>query len=164
MWRPTGPRRDVFHSAWEALIARANIQREQFIARKGQALIWLANLLHGGSKHLDTNLTRWSQVTHYYFEDCAYYTPMESDPFRGLIRFRSLQNIMTGEQMQNSLNGVPIPETFLSLAMAGFEQVTKDTFDARAYLAANPDVAAAKVDAWKHYDTSGRREGRRLRP
>jgi hypothetical protein len=46
-----------------------------FFACKGQALIWAANLLHGGSVQHDPARTRWSQVTHYYFRDCIYYTP-----------------------------------------------------------------------------------------
>ena len=33
-------------------------------------------------------------------------------------------------------------------------------FDAEFYLADNPDVAAAGVDAWEHYSTIGWREGR----
>ena len=33
-------------------------------------------------------------------------------------------------------------------------------FDANAYLTVNPDVQAAGVDAWTHYDTSGRDEKR----
>jgi hypothetical protein len=46
--------------------------------KKGQALIWHANLIHGGSKRRDRSKTRHSQVTHYYFEGCKYYTPMMS--------------------------------------------------------------------------------------
>lgn len=37
-------------------------------------------------------------------------------------------------------------------------------FDPALYLEANPDVAAAGVDARMHYATAGRHEGRRLRP
>lgn len=37
-------------------------------------------------------------------------------------------------------------------------------FEPAAYLAANPDVAAAGVDAARHYLEFGRNEGRRLRP
>jgi hypothetical protein len=48
------------------------------LMKKGQALIWHANLIHGGSKRQDESTTRHSQVTHYYFEDCKYYTPMIS--------------------------------------------------------------------------------------
>ncbi|MDB9788904.1 phytanoyl-CoA dioxygenase family protein [Gammaproteobacteria bacterium] len=46
--------------------------------KQGQALIWHANLLHGGAAQTDLARSRHSQVTHYYFEDCAYYTPMNS--------------------------------------------------------------------------------------
>lgn len=46
--------------------------------KKGQALIWHANLIHGGSKRENPSSTRHSQVTHYYFEDCQYFTPMTS--------------------------------------------------------------------------------------
>jgi ectoine hydroxylase-related dioxygenase (phytanoyl-CoA dioxygenase family) len=37
--------------------------------KKGQALIWASNLLHGGVPQRDMNRTRNSQVTHYYFND-----------------------------------------------------------------------------------------------
>jgi ectoine hydroxylase-related dioxygenase (phytanoyl-CoA dioxygenase family) len=46
--------------------------------RKGQALIWAANLLHGGSPHRDPDRTRHSLVTHYFFEGCRYWTPQRS--------------------------------------------------------------------------------------
>lgn len=39
-----------------------------------------------------------------------------------------------------------------------------EDFDERQYLLANPDVAAAGLDARQHYLQYGRREGRRLRP
>jgi hypothetical protein len=44
--------------------------------KKGQAFIWAANLLHGGSPQIDRSRTRASQVTHYFFEGCRYYTPL----------------------------------------------------------------------------------------
>ena len=44
------------------------------------------------------------------------------------------------------------------------KQVPREEFDAAAYLAANPDVAAAGVDAYRHYVSHGVAEGRRLRP
>jgi ectoine hydroxylase-related dioxygenase (phytanoyl-CoA dioxygenase family) len=47
--------------------------------RKGQALLWAANLLHGGVKMKDRNRTRHSQVTHYFFEGCRYYRPLASE-------------------------------------------------------------------------------------
>jgi len=32
--------------------------------------------LHGGTVQTDRSLTRHSQVTHYFFEGCTYYTPL----------------------------------------------------------------------------------------
>lgn len=47
--------------------------------RKGEVLLWSANLLHGGFPHRDKARTRHSQVTHFFFEDCEYYTPLLTD-------------------------------------------------------------------------------------
>ncbi len=51
----------------------------------GHALIWSANLLHGGTPvENPESVSRWSQATHYYFEGCdRYYAPMFSDPLEG---------------------------------------------------------------------------------
>lgn len=54
--------------------------------KKGEALIWHANLLHGGAPQQDTSLSRHSQVTHFFFEGCKYYTPMNSK--NGKLAFR----------------------------------------------------------------------------
>ncbi|MBO9671783.1 MAG: phytanoyl-CoA dioxygenase family protein, partial [Sphingobium sp.] len=62
---------EPYEAAWRAMIEAQDIPTETFLARKGQALIWAANLLHGGSPHNDPTRTRWSQVTHYYFENCT---------------------------------------------------------------------------------------------
>jgi len=47
--------------------------------RKGQGIIWAANLLHGGAPQRDLGRTRHSQVTHYYFEGCRHYRPFETE-------------------------------------------------------------------------------------
>lgn len=48
--------------------------------KKGQLFVWHSNLLHGGGPHPDQSRTRHSQVSHYFFKDCQYYTPMLSTP------------------------------------------------------------------------------------
>lgn len=48
------------------------------LLQKGQALIWAANLLHGGSPRKDPLRTRHSQVTHYYFEGVESFVPILS--------------------------------------------------------------------------------------
>jgi hypothetical protein len=82
-----------FEDGWEAIVAAEGLARERFLARKGQAVIWLANLLHGGSPIADPSATRHSQATHYFFDDCLYWTPLHSDPMRGQITFRQPSNI-----------------------------------------------------------------------
>lgn len=59
-----------------------------FTADVGDVLLWSAGLLHGGAPIVDSNSTRWSQVTHYFFEGCVWYTPMHSDLDHGLLQLR----------------------------------------------------------------------------
>jgi hypothetical protein len=93
-----------FEEGWRALREVYGATEEPFIASKGQALIWTANLLHGGCYQKDQTLTRWSQVTHYYFDDCIYYTPAFSDEAVGRLDLRNLVAIQ---------DGLPRPNTFL---------------------------------------------------
>ncbi|MEX2468657.1 MAG: phytanoyl-CoA dioxygenase family protein [Pseudohongiellaceae bacterium] len=60
------------------LIDEHSLQVEYGVVPKGTAIIWHANVLHGGAPQKDKGRSRHSQVTHYYFEGCRYYTPMES--------------------------------------------------------------------------------------
>jgi hypothetical protein len=59
-------------------IERRGLEPAYGTIRKGEVLIWAANVLHGGIRQRDPARTRHSQVTHYFFEDCSYYTPMLS--------------------------------------------------------------------------------------
>lgn len=92
---------DPFAPAWRALCDAHGVQQEVFLARKGQALIWCANLLHGGSPQTNPRLTRWSQVTHYYFEDCIYYTPAFSDEAIGQLQLREIRSISDRQHRPN---------------------------------------------------------------
>jgi len=105
---------DPFADAWRALCTAQNAQPRTFLARKGQALIWCANLLHGGSAQTDPRLTRWSQVTHYYFEDCIYYTPAFSDEAIGKLHTRKITSITDGMLRPNLYQGQPAEEAFAS--------------------------------------------------
>jgi hypothetical protein len=55
--------------------------------KKGQALIWAANMLHGGCNVdgvTDFNKTRLTQANHYFFKGCSkHYHPMFSRPLEG---------------------------------------------------------------------------------
>jgi ectoine hydroxylase-related dioxygenase (phytanoyl-CoA dioxygenase family) len=119
----SGVTQELYHHLWERLVKSTGVKHEIFRAKKGQALIWAANLLHGGTPHLNKTKTRWSQVTHYFFDDCAYYTPMLSDPFRGRIEFRHSTDLTTMQPAPASFSGERVPDSFLLGAVKGFDHV-----------------------------------------
>ena len=90
---------EIYHDVWEALVEKNGVSPQLFFPRKGDTLIWAANMLHGGSRQGDLNATRWSQVTHYFFENCCYITPMLSDVPIGKLRVRDLTDIATGAKV-----------------------------------------------------------------
>ncbi len=106
-----GSAQEPFAEAWQALCKASGIQKETFLARKGQALIWCANLLHGGSIQNDPRLTRWSQVTHYYFDDCIYYTPAFSDETLGKLDIRMVEAISDRQHRPNRYLGQEVALT-----------------------------------------------------
>jgi hypothetical protein len=158
----------VYEHMWEALVAANRVEPVRFTAKAGQALIWAANLLHGGDLQTDKSKTRWSQVTHYLFENCSYYTPMGTDYAFGSVQFREPYNIMTGEKIENRYNGRAVPREFIeftspSRARAQFDEVNlPPDFDPELYLKANPDVAALGYDPIAHYLRYGSKEEHRL--
>lgn len=83
-------------------------QRQEIHMQKGDVLIWWSNLVHGDMPIKGDNVTRWSQVTHYYFEGCMYYSPRFSDMFANNLNLRHVVNIATGKTVQHSENGKPI--------------------------------------------------------
>ena len=73
------------------LVEVGNLKTEPLICKKGQALIWSANLIHGGDIIRDPNSTRYSQVTHYYYDDCdVYHSPMFSERWKGKFAHKDL--------------------------------------------------------------------------
>ncbi len=63
-----------------ALVDEHGLKAETRAIKKGQAIIWAANLLHGGEVVKDPSRTRQSLVVHYFFDGCDYFTPMWSSP------------------------------------------------------------------------------------
>jgi hypothetical protein len=75
------------------LVAVGKLETKPLICKKGQAFIWSANLIHGGDIIRDPNSTRYSQVTHYYYDDCdVYYSPMFSEVWKGKFAEKDLTN------------------------------------------------------------------------
>lgn len=75
------------------VIKALDLKKVNINIKKGQALIWANCLLHGGSKILDPKRTRHSQVTHYYYDNCVYYQPLMSDPFRQRVHQKPIFDI-----------------------------------------------------------------------
>jgi len=47
-------------------VAEMGLQKQVFLARKGDVFVWHANLMHGGEPHTDPMQTRKSMVFHYF--------------------------------------------------------------------------------------------------
>ncbi len=93
----------------ESIVAQFGYEKKAFYAKKGDCLIWSSNIIHGGSKVEKPGSSRWSQVTHYYFKDCIYYTPMLSNMVTNELFLRNgLVNIRTGKVVPQRYNGTDI--------------------------------------------------------
>jgi ectoine hydroxylase-related dioxygenase (phytanoyl-CoA dioxygenase family) len=90
------------------LVEKKQLDKKILNMKKGQALIWSANLLHGGEKIKQEGSTRYSQVNHFYFEDCAYYRPMKTDMALERISIQKVTDISTGQEVQSNYLGTPI--------------------------------------------------------
>lgn len=77
----------VYEQAVQRLIEAEGLVKEEAYLKRGQAIIWAANLMHGGSPIKDRSRTRHSQVTHYFFEGCRYWTPLLSGPGKPFRRY-----------------------------------------------------------------------------
>jgi len=112
------PSQESYHEVWEALVEKNGVAPVCFLPRQGEALVWAANLLHGGSRQRDPKATRWSQVTHYFFEGCCYFKPMNSDLLIGRLRTRELIDIASGSKVPNVYLGANLAELGLSHRIA----------------------------------------------
>lgn len=154
------PDQRIYHDLWQGLVQQHDLKPAYFTAKKGDAVIWAANLLHGGSPHRDTQRTRWSQVTHYFFDDCIYYTPMESDTPAGRLAWRELTDLQSGELRQNCYLGQALAPRYLAAVKREHDWYAE--FNPEQYLLLNPDVAEAGANPYEHYVMHGQFENRPL--
>lgn len=61
-------------------IQELQLKKELFTAKKGDLIMWHANLIHGGEPHLNKEKTRKSMVFHYYKEDAICYHEITQRP------------------------------------------------------------------------------------
>lgn len=92
----------------EELVQYKKLDKKILNLKKGQALIWSANLLHGGEKITQIDSSRFTQVNHFYFADCAYYRPMKTDMTLERISIQEVYNIATGKIVKSKYLGTEI--------------------------------------------------------
>lgn len=119
-----------YEDCMQAYVEAAGMRKHIVTMKKGQAAIWAATLLHGGESITDASRTRHSQVTHYYFENCLYYTPMHSDPYIGKMHLRNITDIRTGQLVPNryagkTISAIPEPVSPVQSATLASKHVLK---------------------------------------
>ena len=121
---------------------------KKFAANKGDALIWISFLAHGGSKISEENAlsqaTRKSLVTHYCPHPAAF--PVY---FKDVLHMPALKHKENCYMSSKIYPLTPLPEAF----------------SGPDYLAVNPDIKASRRfsdDPGLHYLDHGRYEGRSL--
>lgn len=90
----------IYEDSLEALIRRNGLAKKSLYLNAGDAVIWHANLLHGGDIVRDPSRTRYSQVTHYFLDSTEFYIPKGSDLERQTIERREAVDIRTGKTVR----------------------------------------------------------------
>lgn len=69
-----------YEKMMEQKIEENKLEKTIFRAKKGDLLIWHANLFHGGEPQADKSKTRKSMVFHYYDDQCICYHEITQRP------------------------------------------------------------------------------------
>jgi ectoine hydroxylase len=64
----------------EEILCKTSFEKKVFLPKKGDVLIWHANLIHGGMPVVNPELTRKSMVIHYYAKDVVKYHEITERP------------------------------------------------------------------------------------
>lgn len=67
------PYHEKYEPGLQKIIEDNQLQAKYFYANKGDVLVWHSNLIHGGSKRKNLNLSRKALVCHYFAEGCICY-------------------------------------------------------------------------------------------
>ena len=71
---------DEYEKMIERKIRESGLTKQTFTAKKGDILIWHANLFHGGDPHTNKNKTRKSMVLHYFGKHAVCYHEITQRP------------------------------------------------------------------------------------
>lgn len=106
-----------------AELSKGRFGRKEALMKKGEAFLWSANLFHGGAPIRDCSRTRLSLVTHYFFDDCTYVTPMREKD--GKAHTREVYDIAAGRFVRQKRNGAVVrPSPIVALA-ARYRNLTR---------------------------------------
>lgn len=84
----------IYEKYVENVVKSKKLKVKNIKLKQGQAIIWAANLLHGGKKIINKKRSRYSQVIHYHFEKCKLiYNPMFSSTSQGRFSERDLKKL-----------------------------------------------------------------------
>ncbi len=86
----------IYLKLLQAMIDAHGLEKRVAIMKRGEAIIWAANLYHGGEPILEPGRSRHSQVTHYYFDGCSYYEPLTSNRYLGRLTRPNRRDVRTG--------------------------------------------------------------------
>ncbi len=95
----------VYEDYVRTLLKSEGFEPVTLLPKLGECVIWVANLFHGGTGIKNPRLTRYSQATHYYFSDCQYYFPMQSDLEVGRIMRREVIDLRSGRWVKHFHEG-----------------------------------------------------------
>jgi len=96
---------EQYEAALRSYVAVMNLPTRTIPLKKGQAVVWAANLFHGGGPITQPGRTRLSQVTHYYFDDCLYTQPLWSNLHGGRIMYKKVYDIAARRYVTPTYNG-----------------------------------------------------------
>lgn len=85
----------IYEEYLKKLVKIKKLKEKKILIEKGDAIIWAANLLHGGTKIKMKNTTRYSQVVHYHFKGLdKIYNPCFSSRMHGIHAIREIKKIV----------------------------------------------------------------------
>ena len=85
---------NIYENYIKNLINKNKSEIKELPIKKGDIIIWDANLLHGALKIKNNKLTRKSMVLHYHFAGCKkYYNPIYSMTSKKIYALRDLKKL-----------------------------------------------------------------------
>ena len=145
------PYRQKYEPLIEEIIREKKLSEKTFIAKKGDVLIWHANLLHGGSMCKNFELSRKALVCHYFSENC--------------LKYHDYTGAMANDFSSIFQEDLHAQKGFISKYL-GKLFGKENSISEAIYLSKYPDVKISIEnglfrDAKEHYNLHGKKEGRK---